>query len=127
VAQAIAEKLHHLSQTHQILCVTHQPIIAAIADQHFHVEKAVVSNPVALSDAQSLEDRTVVRIQRLTEEQRPQELAQLAGGSVTDQMLAFATSLLAQAHQIRSPQPIAESKPLSKPSRTHVKATKRAS
>ncbi len=128
VAQAIAEKLHHLSHTHQILCVTHQPIIAAIADQHFHVEKAVVSDSVSgSSDTQTSEDRTIVRIQRLAEEQRPQELAQLAGGSTTDQMLAFAASLLAQAHQIRNPTAKPESKPLSKAARSHSKTTKRAS
>ena len=126
VAQAIAEKLHHLSHTHQILCVTHQPIIAAIADQHFHVEKAVIHN-AGSSDEQPSEDRTIVRIQRLAEEQRPQELAQLAGGSATDQMLAFAASLLAQAHQIRNPTLQPESKPLSKASRSQAKTTKRAS
>ncbi len=128
VAQAIAEKLHQLSHTHQILCVTHQPIIAAIADQHFHVEKAVISDHAGGSDMSTSEDRTIVRIQRLAEEQRPQELAQLAGGSATDQMLAFATSLLTQAHQIRNPiSNIAASKPPSKSSRSQVKTTKRAS
>ena len=39
VAQAIAEKLHHLGQQHQVLCVTHQPLIAAMANGHFKVEK----------------------------------------------------------------------------------------
>jgi DNA repair protein RecN (Recombination protein N) len=126
VAQAIAEKLHHLSHTHQILCVTHQPIIAAIADQHFHVEKAVISN--SGQNTEATEDRTIVRIQQLTEVQRPQELAQLAGGSSTDQMLAFATSLIAQANQIRNPNPkAAEPKPLAKVTRAQAKTRKRAS
>ena len=123
VAQAIAEKLHHLSHTHQILCVTHQPIIAAIADQHFHVEKAVISN--AAQDTEAPEPRTIVRIQQLTEAQRPQELAQLAGGSSTDQMLAFATSLIAQANQIRHPN--AKAKPLAKVARAQAKTRKKAS
>jgi DNA repair protein RecN (Recombination protein N) len=127
VAQAIAEKLHHLSHTHQILCVTHQPIIAAIADQHFHVEKAVISN--SGQNTEATEDRTIVRIQQLTEVQRPQELAQLAGGSSTDQMLAFASSLIAQANQIRNPNPkaAAEPKPLAKVGRAPAKTRKRAS
>jgi DNA repair protein RecN (Recombination protein N) len=127
VAQAIAEKLHHLSKTHQILCVTHQPIIAAIADQHFHVEKTVIpapSNPkTAQNGSQPPESRTIVQIQQLEEHQRPLELAQLAGGSATEQMLAFATSLLAQADQIRNPNP----KSLPKSSRAQAKAAKRAS
>ncbi|MEL6604236.1 MAG: DNA repair protein RecN [Cyanobacteria bacterium J06614_10] len=43
VAQAIAEKLHHLSREHQVLCVTHQPLVAAMADAHYHVGKHVVT------------------------------------------------------------------------------------
>jgi DNA repair protein RecN (Recombination protein N) len=42
VTQAIAEKLYHLSRHHQVLCVTHQPIVAAMADQHFRVSKHVI-------------------------------------------------------------------------------------
>ncbi|AFY68552.1 DNA replication and repair protein RecN [Thalassoporum mexicanum PCC 7367] len=41
VSQAIALQLFQLSRSHQVLCVTHQPIIAAIADRHFHVSKHV--------------------------------------------------------------------------------------
>ena len=47
VAQAIAEKLYQLGQNHQVLCVTHQPLVAAMADAHYHVGKHVVSAPVA--------------------------------------------------------------------------------
>ena len=46
VAQAIAEKLYHLGQNHQVLCVTHQPLVAAMADAHYHVGKHVVSAPL---------------------------------------------------------------------------------
>ena len=38
-SQAIANQLAELAKTHQILCITHQPIIAAVADTHFHVSK----------------------------------------------------------------------------------------
>ena len=48
VAQAIAEKLYHLGREHQVLCVTHQPLVAAMADAHYHVGKHVVSAPVTL-------------------------------------------------------------------------------
>jgi DNA repair protein RecN (Recombination protein N) len=44
VTQAIAEKLYHLSQHHQVLCVTHQPIVAAMADQHLRVSKHVIDS-----------------------------------------------------------------------------------
>lgn len=42
VAQAIAEKLLQLGQSHQVLCVTHQPMVAALADDHWHVNKQVI-------------------------------------------------------------------------------------
>jgi DNA repair protein RecN (Recombination protein N) len=99
VAQVIAETLHHLSGAHQILCVTHQPIIAAMADQHFHVEKAVIRSDAKVPDEA---ERTVIRIHPLEPQQRPLALAHLAGGDATDQMLAFAASLLQQADQIRT-------------------------
>ncbi|KAM3102163.1 DNA repair protein RecN [Phormidesmis sp. 146-12] len=103
VAQAIAEKLHQLSRHHQVLCVTHQPIVAAMADQHFHVDKQVIdlgnghsgtgtkkqkkaaqngSSADSMSEplATTSEVRTVVRVNQLDRQQRQQELAQLAGG-----------------------------------------------
>lgn len=42
VAQAIAQKLYQLSRDRQVLCVTHQPIVAAMADHHFRVDKQIV-------------------------------------------------------------------------------------
>ena len=103
VAQAIAEKLHHLSRSHQILCVTHQPIVAAMADHHFQVEKQVVvqSSSQANGSEDPDGDRTIVRIQSLDTRQRSLALAQLAGGDSTNPMMAFAESLLQQATRIR--------------------------
>ncbi|MEL7333723.1 MAG: DNA repair protein RecN, partial [Cyanobacteria bacterium J06560_2] len=43
--QAIAEKLYQLGREHQVLCVTHQPLVAAMADAHYHVGKHVVTQP----------------------------------------------------------------------------------
>jgi DNA repair protein RecN (Recombination protein N) len=103
VAQAIAEKLYHLSRSHQILCVTHQPIVAAMADHHFQVEKQVVPSSLQAQDngGDPDGDRTVVRIQSLDTRQRSLALAQLAGGDSTNPMMAFAESLLQQATRIR--------------------------
>ncbi|MEB3212847.1 MAG: DNA repair protein RecN, partial [Leptolyngbyaceae bacterium] len=108
VAQAIAEKLHLLGLHHQVLCVTHQPLVAAMAHTHFHVEKEVVgtnngsvSNDASdseASDSDPLDDvRTVVRISLLDDDARRAELAQLAGGKTDQEAIAFATSLLSQA------------------------------
>ncbi len=126
ITQAIAEKLFHLSQHHQVLCVTHQPIVAAMASQHFRVSKQVIGGNGSASqptnangaakkrsrkddsaDAPPLEptptdeERTVVRVVLLTPEQRREELAQLAGGQTDQEAIAFADALLAQADKIR--------------------------
>ena len=153
VAQAIAEKLHHLSRHHQVLCVTHQPIVAAMADHHFHVDKQVIDfNPNGHatktkkrkakddsveengSDGNAPDMRTVVRVSALDRQQRREELAQLAGGqsaetngSSEDAASAFAESLLAQAASLRENEPAADnsaSEPVRKP-RSRVKATKK--
>jgi DNA repair protein RecN (Recombination protein N) len=73
VAQAIATQLWQLSRSSQVLCVTHQPLIAAIADRHFHVSKQVIC------------DRTQVQIRLLELEERKQELAQIASGLTVEE------------------------------------------
>ncbi|WP_017654692.1 DNA repair protein RecN [Fortiea contorta] len=93
VAQAIAEKLHQLSQQQQVLCVTHQPLVAAMADKHFRVDKQII-NP----HNGNTEQRTVVRVTQLENlTTRREELAQLAGGKSAIEAIAFAESLLLQA------------------------------
>ena len=139
VSQAIAEKLFQLSQHHQVLCVTHQPIVAAMADHHFRVSKQIIEAIETVNDlpndngthkpgkskrgskstkAEPLNDtpdqptsptpvdavRTVVRITALSNEDRKQELAQLAGGQSAQEVIAFAESLLTQAAVIRQAQ-----------------------
>lgn len=113
VAGAIAQKLHHLSRHHQVLCVTHQPIVAAMADQHFRVNKQVIElgerSDLTTEKPEGL--RTVVRIHQLSDEERRIELAQIAGGDVAKgedgsakAAIDFAESLLAQAASIRGGQ-----------------------
>lgn len=112
VVQAIAEKLHYLSRQHQILCVTHQPIVAAMADAHFGVRKEITgeaetgksrkSRRRTTPEEEGNEDvRTVVRVAQLSHDQRREELAQLAGGQSQQEALSFADSLLTQAETIR--------------------------
>ncbi|EFA73634.1 DNA repair protein RecN [Raphidiopsis brookii D9] len=96
VAQVIAEKLHQLSESQQILCVTHQPLVAAMADRHFRVYKEVIEKNG------NTEERTVVRVTSLDNlNTRRDELAQLAGGKSANQAIAFAESLLIQAAKLR--------------------------
>lgn len=108
VAQAIAEKLHHLSQKHQVLCVTHQPLVAAMADAHLRVEKHIIEQlSIANSEINGQIDlpeiRTVVRVTPLKNHQtRREELAQLTGGHSAKDAIAFAESLLTKAEAYRS-------------------------
>lgn len=114
VAQAIAQKLHQLSQRHQVLCVTHQPLVAAMADRHFRVDKQIVAQETvveaSLTDKSSqtiheAEVRTVVRVTALDNLiTRREELASLAGGKSAHEAIAFAESLLTQAAAQRQSQ-----------------------
>ncbi len=99
VAQAIAEKLHQLGHGHQVLCVTHQPLVAAMADRHFRVDKQVINQIKGQKENNgSSEERTVVRVSTLDNlTKRREELAQLAGGKSASDAIAFAESLLTQA------------------------------
>jgi len=103
VAQAIAEKLHQLSQYHQVLCVTHQPLVAAMADYHFRVDKQVIAQSNGKTDNSQHPDlRTVVRVTVLDNfTARREELATLAGGKSATEAIAFADSLLVQAATLR--------------------------
>lgn len=96
VANAIAEKLHQLSDRQQVLCVTHQPLVAAMADSHFRVDK------LALDDSTDTDIRTVVRVKALDNfSTRREELATLASGQSQTEAIAFADSLLVQAAHLR--------------------------
>ncbi|MEM6501048.1 MAG: DNA repair protein RecN [Cyanobacteria bacterium P01_C01_bin.89] len=121
VAQAIAQKLHQLAQNHQVLCVTHQPIVAAMGDRHFHVEKRVEKVAVANGEGANAEAsdarvddksdlRTLTHLSILDEGDRRLELAQLVSGAEnrndpTGATLAaanaFADSLLERAALLR--------------------------
>ena len=85
-AQRVAEKLCTLSQKRQVICITHLPQIAAMADVHFMIEKAVQDN------------KTVTSIYRLLDTQCVEELARLLGGStITEAVRANAQELCHQA------------------------------
>jgi DNA repair protein RecN (Recombination protein N) len=95
VAQAVADKLLQLGQFHQVLCVTHQPLVAAMADSHYRVQKHVRQEEQG--------ERTVVHVEKLSLlEARCEELAQLAVGKTAREALDFASSLLTEANRRRA-------------------------
>ena len=67
-AWMVSEKMGSLSQSHQLLCITHLPQIAARANAHLFIEKSIEN------------DATVTGISVLTEEESVEELARMLGG-----------------------------------------------
>jgi len=83
VSEAVGIKLRKLSETNQVLCVTHQPQIARFADSHLTVQKAVVDG------------RTQVDISKLDRAGRIEELARmLTGAEITETARRHARELL---------------------------------
>lgn len=68
-AQMVSEKLRVIARSHQVICITHLPQIAAMADSHFEIRKSVE------------EGRTTTTIRPLDREQMTEELARLLGGA----------------------------------------------
>lgn len=87
VADAVARKLRLLAQTHQVLCITHLPQIAAGADHHFVVEKS------------EHEGRTVSETRALAEEERIVELSRMLGGATSDEAASYARELRTQGRE----------------------------
>lgn len=85
-AQKVAEKMADVAEHKQVLCVTHLPQIAAMADTHFSVEKG------------ERDGRTYTKVERLDKRGRVEELARLIGGAaVTPALIQSAEELLQQA------------------------------
>jgi len=89
-AQKVAEKLAAIAQTKQVICITHLPQIAAMADCHFEISK-------------SAEDgKTRTTLQKLTEDEVPRELARMLGGAeITDSVMANAREMRELARKKR--------------------------
>jgi DNA repair protein RecN (Recombination protein N) len=68
VAEIVGKKLKQVASAHQVLCVTHLPQIAALADSHHVVKKEVAKG------------RTLTKVVRLTDPERAEELARMLGG-----------------------------------------------
>ena len=88
IAEVIGRKLKELSKSRQVICITHLPQIASLADSHCRVQKKVV------------EDRTVVEVQKLDKDERVEEIARmLAGEKITEVTLAHAREMIQQAKE----------------------------
>ncbi|MDI6801029.1 MAG: DNA repair protein RecN [Thermodesulfovibrionales bacterium] len=81
-AQHVGKRLKDISKNYQVLCITHLPQIAALADHHLRVEKVMVKDSVK------------VKIEPLKGKERKEELARMLSGRVTDVSLRHAEELL---------------------------------
>ena len=89
-AQRVGEKLYTVSKGRQVMCVTHLPQIAAMADSHYVISK------------QERNGRTYTQVSPLDREGRRRELARLHGGdNITDTTLASAEEQLSSADKFK--------------------------
>lgn len=89
-AQKVAEKMAYIGKSHQVLCITHLPQIAAMADSHYLIEKTAEG------------ERTQTQIRELSEEEQIREVGRLMGGvEITQTILDSADEMKKMAEQFR--------------------------
>ena len=80
-SKSVADKLKKISKNHQVLCISHQPAIAATADYNYYISKKVEN------------DRTTTNVKLLNEEEVIRERARISSGEVNDVTIKYATEL----------------------------------
>ena len=80
-ASSVAKKLKAIAQKHQVLCISHLPNIAAIADYNYFISKNVK------------EERTKTQIKLLKENEVIEEIARISSGEINETTLKYATEL----------------------------------
>jgi DNA repair protein RecN (Recombination protein N) len=84
IAEAVGRKIKNLSQSYQVICITHLPQVAKFADTHFTVTKTFTED-----------SRTRVEVKSLGYEERVKELARMLGGlKVTEKTLEVAREMI---------------------------------
>ena len=90
-AQKVSERLSYIGRKHQVLCITHLPQIAAMADTHFEIRKSVQNG------------MTSTKIQNLNEQEQTGELARLLGGAeITEKVLENAEEMKRLAKETKT-------------------------
>ncbi|WP_080845230.1 DNA repair protein RecN [Cytobacillus gottheilii] len=92
VAQSIAEKIHHVAIGSQVLCISHLPQVAAMADTHLFIAKNTKNG------------RTKTTVKPLSDEEKVKEIGRMISGvEITDLTKEHAKELLKLARQIKIP------------------------
>ena len=93
-AWKVSEKLGILARGHQIICITHLPQIASMADTHYEIAKG--------THEEDGSERTVTRIRKLSDDERASELARMLGGAqITDSTMENAREMMRQADGVK--------------------------
>ena len=80
-ANKVAEKLSKISKNHQILCISHLPSIAAVADYNYFINKSIQN------------ERTITTIKKLEETEIIHEIARISSGEINEVTLNYAKEL----------------------------------
>lgn len=80
-ANSVAEKLNGIAKKHQVLCISHLPNIAAMADYNYFISKKVKG------------ERTNTNIELLNEKQTLEEIARISSGEINEISLQYASKL----------------------------------
>lgn len=90
-AQIVGEKIKMISDNHQVICISHLPQIAALADTHFVIDK------------HTAKDKTSTVVRKLENNERIEELSRLLGGvDLTDTTKLHAKEMLEMSKKLNS-------------------------
>lgn len=90
-AQMVSEKMSHIARNHQVIAITHLPQIAAMADNHYFIEK------------KAEDSKTTTSIVKLSRDNSVKELARMLGGvEITDTILTSANEMKDMAEKVKS-------------------------
>lgn len=89
-ANCVAQKLKHIAKTHQVLCISHLPNIAAMADENYYISKKIKG------------ERTKTEIKKLNEKQTIEEIARISSGEINEVSLQYAYELRNKQKEKRS-------------------------
>lgn len=89
-AQVVGEKIYNISKNHQVICISHLPQIAALADSHYVINKI------------SKKNRTITEVTKLSDDERIEEMARLLGGvNLTKTTLEHASEMIELSKKIK--------------------------
>ena len=80
-ANSVAEKLNKISNLHQVLCISHLPSIAALADFNYYISKSIIN------------DRTLASVKMLEEQEIIYEIARISSGEINEETINYAKRL----------------------------------